>query len=193
MDVVDRQPLGGDTRSVDQRALACNGQAGVPKPGAARNVVIAGAALDGLIGLIADPLAALAVAPLLAGKVYDLTQLCSKPQPPDPNISAQDVADALRTDDLVASGNALLRLHQWLDFALWPNMCDCTNGTSPPAVTTAPLPPAGQSPGMPNGAVGVTCWDANATIGPNTADGAVFNTLFPQLGNVPGWNPVNGP
>jgi len=153
-----------------------------------RNVAVSSASLSGLIALLESPLAALVVGALVAGKVYDLQTLCGSPDPGDPGLTDADFAAASDYFNVVAVGQAGLKINQWVDHMLWPLMCNCTDGTVPPASTTAPLPAVGLNPGLPGGVNGPTCWDQNATIAQNGQFRWSWNRLFPLNGDMPGWS-----
>jgi hypothetical protein len=165
--------------------LACGGLPGKQKPGMGLNIVVTATAIEGLIGILESPLAALAILPIVAGKAYYLQTFCGAPQPADPVLTDQDFRDALDVGNVVASGNAGLRINQWLDYMLWPLMCDCTDGTSPPPVTNTTVPGLGVNPGLPAGPTGANCWAASATFQSASVQTTYFNSLFPRTSDMP--------
>jgi hypothetical protein len=138
--------------------LACNGQAGQPKPGFERNVTLGTQAVQGLLSFLTKGLPIPGIAAFLGGKSYDLQNVCGSPQPGQPDMSAQDWTDALDYGNPALFLPAQEKAQQWLLNAMWPSWCDCTDGTSPPP--SAPVGPPGGSndPGLDPRTIGGGCW-----------------------------------
>ena len=120
----------------------------------------AGAATEA-VGLD-EPLSIIAAA-IVSTQTYNLLDICGAPDPGDPGLTLEDFILASDLTSPVFADPHIKRIGQWFVHMMWPNWCDCTNGTSPPPSTTGPLPTGGQNPGMPTGSTNGPCWDKTAT------------------------------
>lgn len=171
---------------IQTQQLACGGLAGVQKPGVGLNIVVTATAIEGLVGIFETPLAALAILPIVAGKAYYLQSFCNAPQPADPILTDLDFKAALDLSDFGATGRAGQRINQWLDFMMWPLLCNCADGTAPPPVANTTVPGLGANTGLPGAATGVTCWKATAVFKSATVQVTWFNSLTPKTTDLPG-------
>lgn len=146
--------------------LACGGAPASVKPGVGPTAALGGTALTALLTAFGAEEAALIFDVILAGVNWDITNICTSGDPGPVTLTLQDYADALNTTDLLHSVPAINKFHQWIAHAMFPQWCQCSDG-SVPGPATPPLPPPYlPNPGAPSGAVVSPCWDVKATVAP---------------------------
>lgn len=141
----------------------CGGGTSAAKPGFNRTVVMTSAAIEaGLTALGYEPVA-LALAPIIAGTTYDLTNMCSTDPEPDPGLTLADVTDALDYANPSVNIPAVLKVLQWFRSWYWYTACECTSTSTPVApVPSNPGTPVSVNPGMPAGS-GPVCFQGQTT------------------------------
>jgi hypothetical protein len=164
-------------------ALACGGAAGVIKPTSQRFTYISASALALIFAEITDGLSLITLTAFLAGQTYDLFGICASGDPGDPGMSAQDWADAVDFGNPVVNLPARTKAGQWLIHYMWPNWCDCADGTVPPANTVTQPPAGSANQGTPPAGAGANCWDNTVTEPPTLAQGQAYDLskAQPQL------------
>lgn len=100
-----------------------------------------------------------AIALLIAPLNYELNTLCGTDPPADPNLTAQDLIDALNFLDLATSIVAIDRIRQWFEHRYWYQVCQCTSTTTPTAPTPSDPGQIGTGTGLPSGGSSAPCWD----------------------------------
>jgi len=69
---------------------------------------------------------------------------------------------------------------------LFPQWCNCQDGTAPPTSTSAPVPGLGVNTGVPSGTTNTGCWDASGQRNKLPALAWEFDILAPALPLPPG-------
>lgn len=143
----------------------CGGGIAVPIPGANTTAIVTAAAVESVLILTGlEPVAAV-LAPLIAGEVYNLTNLCNADPPADPGLVGSDIIDALNWTDPTVSIPAISKVRQWFERIYWYKVCTCTNGTT----LTAPTPSnpgsvTSVNPGLPTASAQSPCWQAQHSV-----------------------------
>lgn len=167
---------------VNPSALACGGAAGVKKPGFQQFVQVAASAVEAfIIELGEGSVPAVLIGSIASAETYNLLDICGRPDPGDPVLTVQDFLAAANQSDPLNSIPAIQRIEQWFVHMMWPNWCDCANGTAPPPSTSAPLPPGTQNPGLPSAPANAPCWNQTSsfqTSGPNGTPPTDISTLI---------------
>ena len=160
----------------------CGGGTSAPKPGVDGIVQISAEVAGSLIGAEFGPIGADVLGTLAAMQAPIITNnFCAGEPPADPHITQTDLFNAAQLYQPLVSGPAILRLGQWIQCQLWPLMCECTSGTTPP-ITTTPIPPTQIIPAPGGGTVtGQPCW---TQIYSGTVPAGNGNGLFTGLTNV---------
>jgi hypothetical protein len=141
-----------------------------------------GTAVAAVLERILPRAAADILAVLIAGEVYDLTQLCGTDPPTDPTLTAQDVADALNYADPVTWIAGVAKVRQWFKSFYWYTVCECTGGSTPGAPTpSSPGDVVSNDPGIPSGPAGARCWDVTDSV-------EITNT--PTINDIPQFLPA---
>jgi hypothetical protein len=156
----------------------CAGGQAQPAPGVNRNVVIGAAAAEAILDVISEG-AAVALAPIIAGVTYDLTQVCAEDPPADPGLTAQDVIDATNFVDPTVSIPAIEKAREWFLHYYWYTVCKCVSGATPDAPTPSnPGNTTSLNPGLPGGPA-QECSDLAVTIPAQvTIDNGTVTTPF---------------
>lgn len=136
----------------------CSGGNAQPIPGSQTNTAITAAAVESALALLGLEPVALVLAPLLAGVVVDLQNLCSQDPPADPGLTAQDLLDVLNFADPFVSVPALAKAKQWFLSWYWYFACRCVSGPTPNAPAPSNPGGVGTSTGLPTGIAGSPCW-----------------------------------
>lgn len=166
----------------------CRGSGGVPNP-IFGNVVTSGFAALGefLLAKLSRERAA-AMAAIIAGASWNLTQICSHNAPDPPTLTDQDWNDALSPPNPAAYIVALGHIKDWFLSQYWCVLCQC--GDNGPCVApAAPIPPnVGQNSGLPDTGGNNPCSDVTntSTIDPGAAISTLLSPWLPatQLVNV---------
>lgn len=129
--------------------VLCGGGASRVKPGVPDNVTLSGAGLAGLAELLALPGLAEVLAFAVAGTSLAAPVYCANDPPPDPVLTAGDIANALLVTNPGTSLPALARISQWVLHTYWYDICECTAIATPPR--PAPSNPGGSlsDPSLP--------------------------------------------
>lgn len=143
--------------------VVCGGGPSGPKAGVAATVVYG---LDALVSLFSRRGAPwlLVLAPLLGVLSYETQQFCATDPPPDPDLTAADVAAILALNDLGATATALAKVADLAKIAIWYELCQCTSVATP----TAPIGPFVPPPNLPTPqpSSALPCWSRNLEIAP---------------------------
>jgi hypothetical protein len=144
--------------------LACGGAPATVKPGIGPASALTGTALTAILGLFGAAEAGVIFDVVLAGVNFDLFEICNAGDPGDVTLTVQDYADALNVAVPSVNLPAVAKFHQWIAHAMFPQWCNCADGTSPPPATPSVPPPYVPNPGAPSGASGTqNCYQSIQT------------------------------
>lgn len=161
----------------------CGGGPSGTKPGYGTIVSLSSAAIGAALDAATESAIGTIVGALIAGVAYDLATICAEDPPADPNITQDDVDQALDLTNIPASDAAIARLRQWFLHYYWFVACECTGAPTPaPPALSSPTGVALNS-GLPSGASGARCWEQTTTISwaaPTTPGTALTQDLTAQ-------------
>lgn len=165
--------------------VICGGGSSQPKAGLPDSVALDAAGIEAALILFGFPGVAATMAVVLGAWSFYLPTFCATDPPADPNLTYQDVLDALNFGDPTLSIPAIARIRQWFEMRYWYQVCQCTTGA-----TTTPTPsdpgPIGTNTGIP-GAPNQPCADNEYTnTFPNPISGQSVTDITGHLLPVSG-------
>lgn len=147
-----------------------------PIPGKATSFYLTGGALALLaqaleLGWLAEVIA------YVSGINFVLTDICNTDPPPDPGLTAADVACLFSFNPLCDTGAVITKVTQLIEHLAWYQWCECV-GTTTPSAPAAPGAPTGlvgvNPPSIIASGPAVTCSDLKAlSLGPSPATGFI--------------------
>lgn len=127
------------------------------------------------------------IAPLVASVVaaavtIDTAVYCVTDPPPDPILTAGDIADALNVFEPIVSLPAQARVAQWFLHRYWWQVCECSAMATPAPVAPSNPGTISRSPGLPTGTNPI-CFQGAVTdnLGHLIAAGNVVHDITPPL------------
>lgn len=147
--------------------LVCGGGTSQPKAGLQNAVTLDATGIESGLILFGFPEVAAALALVMGTFTFYLPNLCSTDPPADPNLTQQDILDALNFLDVAVSVPAIDRIRQWFEHRYWYQVCECATGT-----TTVPAP---SNPGGLGTNTGI----------PSTPNEACFTNEYTQISPPP--------
>lgn len=101
----------------------CNGGPSAALPNVPAVVTVTAVAIESTLILTGNPEVAAILAPFLAATPFIVSDFCTHDPPPDPGLTAQDIADAVEALTVTGDTAALDKVKQWWDHNYWFKIC----------------------------------------------------------------------